>query len=145
MDKKDVEYYKPSLKQSVKWYFKHFKVYCYTSFIGGTLMFSLLYIFTSVFKIHYLFSLTLVYIIITINAFLLNRFFVFKLFNPKKIHKQYSQFFIVSLIFYLLNSFFLYVLVEIFGFWYLLAQLIIGVIGFPVTYLTHKHIVFSHI
>lgn len=146
MDKRGrISIYKPSIKQSVRWHFKYFKVYCYTSIIGAILMFSLLYIFTDVFKIYYIISFTIVYIIVTTNAFLLDRFFVFRLFNPKRMHKQYYRFFIISIVAYIINLTFLYILVHFFDIWYLLAQLIISVVGLPLLYLSHRNMVFSYI
>lgn len=137
--------YKPSMKDNIKWHFKHFRIYCFTSFIDAILMFGLLFILTTIFKIHYILSFTITYIIITTNSFILNKLFVFKFFNPKKLHKQYSQFFIVSVTAFILNFIALYFLVEFLGVWYLLAQLIIATVGLPPLYLSHRIMVFNHI
>jgi len=146
MDRKGkVGVYRPTLKQNISWHFKHFKLYCYTSAIGAILMFSLLYILTDVFKIYYILSFTLAYLLIVTNSFLLNRFFVFRLFNPKRIHRQYLQFFIVNIVAYVTNLIFLYILVHFFGIWYLLAQFLIAVVGLPILYLSHRVMVFNHV
>tara|TARA_Y100000310_G_C20375856_1_gene665710 strand:- start:130 stop:582 length:453 start_codon:yes stop_codon:yes gene_type:complete len=137
--------YRPSIKQMVKWHFKHFKLYSYTSVIGAVLLFSLLYLLTSVFKIHYILSFTIAYILVTTNAYFLNRLLVFRVFNPKRIHKQYYEFFISSVGAYVLNVFFLYIFVNFLNIWYLLAQAIICIVGLPLLYMAHRHIVFSHI
>ena len=136
--------YKPTIKQTLNWHFKHFKIYCYTSVIGAVLMFSLLYISTSVLKIHYMLSFTIVYAIVATTSFILSKFLVFRFFSPKRFHKQYCQFFAISLVFYILNLISLFIIVNFFGVWYLLAQFIISVIGLPVVYLIHRKIVFEH-
>ena len=140
-----IEGYKLNIKQLIKWHFKHFKHYIYTSAIGAVLMFSLLFIFVSVFKIHYLFSFTIVYVIVTTNAFLLNKLFVFKFFNPKRIHRQYYEFFLFGIIVYIANLTAIYIFVQFIGIWYLLSQAIISLIGMPLLYLAHRHLVFSHV
>jgi len=139
-----VEFYRLSLKDRVKRQIDKFKRYCYTSFISASLMFLLLFIFTSTLHIYYLISFVMAFVVSLTLSFVLNKLYTFNSFNPTKITKQYSYFFIVSIVAFIGNFLALYVLVGIVGLWYLLAQLIIGLVGLPILFLSHKRYVFAH-
>lgn len=142
MDK--VKLYRLRLKGRIKRQIKQFRIYCYTSFISAGLMFFLLFFFTSLLHIYYLLSLIMVYVVTITTSFILNKMYVFKLFNPTKLTKQYHHFFVISIVSFVVNFFALYILVKFIGMWYLLAQLLIGLIGLPILFLSHKKFVFSY-
>jgi putative flippase GtrA len=140
-----VKLYRLTFRQRVKRKIEQFKMYCYTSFASAALMFLLLYVFTSLLGIHYLLSLVMVYVISITTSFILNKVYVFRLFNPTSLTKQYRHFFIIGIASFLANFIFLFILVDLVGLWYLLAQLIIASIGLPILFLSHEKFVFSHI
>ncbi len=142
--KRKIKLYNLSLKQRAKRHIYSFRKYCYIMGIGAAILFSLLFVFTSLFKVHYLLSLFFAYIVSISLNFFLSKKVIFNNFSPKRAHKQYYEFFIVSMGGFFGNLIFLFILVDLVGLWYLLAELIIGFFGLPLMFLTHKKIVFSH-
>ena len=93
-------------------------------FIGGlvaVLDLILLYLFTDIFKINYLYSTPLAFFIVTIINYSANKYFNFRN-KSKRIFLQFSIFTIISIITLLLNQAIVYVLVEYFKLWYMYAQ-----------------------
>jgi putative flippase GtrA len=140
-----IKFYKITLKQKIKKQIRQFRIYCYTSLMSAVFMFIFLFIFTSLFHIFYLFSLFVVYGITVSVSFVLNKLYVFNLFNPKKLSKQYYHFFIISGLAFIGNFLALYILVEFVDLYYLFAQLCIGLVGLPILFISHKRFVFSHV
>jgi|SRR3989344_460625 len=139
-----IKFYKRNLQYRIKMNLKVFKIYTYTSILGAIIMFLTLFILTSAFRIYYILSFIIAFIIsLTVN-FILNRVYTFRKFNPKKLSRQYFEFFLVSISAFLANLISLYILVELFHIFYLLSQLIISLIGLPMLYLVNKKLVFSH-
>ncbi len=140
----EIRTYNYNLTERFKRRFKQLRLYCITSVASGALMFLLLFIFTSLIGYHYLISLTISFILTTTASFVFNKIFVFKTFNPKKLTQQYYEFFIVSISVYVVNFIFLFILVDLFNMWYLLAQFLISIVGLPILYMVHRKLVFSH-
>ncbi len=139
-----VKTYNIGVKKRVKRHFKEIKHYLFACCINGVIMFVMLYFLTSIFNLHYLISLVFVYILVVTSGFFFNKYWIFNNFNPKRMHKMYSEFFLVSFIGFILNMSLLYLLVDVVGVFYLFAQLIIVIPGFPLVFTLHKNIVFSH-
>jgi len=137
------ETYNLSLKERLKKQIKQFKKYCYISVASGVLMFTLLFLFTSLLNIYYLLSLTMAYTITVTGNFILNKIFIFNRFHPESLSKQYSQFFIVSFSGFIGNFIALYVLVSYFKWGYLFAQLLISAVGLPLLFFCYRNLVFS--
>lgn len=100
---------------------KQFLLYC----IGGGLAFIIdlggLYIFTEYFKIWYLISATLSFVLAAIFNYLFQKFITFKS-TDKNIAKQFIMFVIVAVIGLLINNTLLYLLVELADVWYIFAK-----------------------
>jgi len=139
-----VTFYEPSLRRAMKRQISHFKNYCYVSFANGALMFLLLFVFTSIFQIFYIFSLIIASLITMTSSFILNKIYIFNKFSAKELSKQYYHFFIVGFSAFFVNLISLYLLVRIFGLHYLLAQLLIVVVSLPLLFFSHKKFVFKH-
>jgi len=139
-----LETYNLTLKQKVSRQIDSFKRFCYITTVCAVILYSLLFILTSLFNIYYLFSFVIAYAISITLAFILDKKFVFSSFSPKTIRRQYKEFIYVYLISFIVNIIALYVLVEYAGIWYLLSQLIIGITLTPLLFLLVKLFVFSH-
>ncbi len=142
--KSNLEIYNLTLKQKLKYQVNSFRKFCYTTIICAAVLYSLLFIFTSQYGIYYLFSFVMAYTISTTFAFFLSKKFVFNSFNPKTIQRQYKEFFYFYLIIFIVNTLFLYTLVEYAGLWYLFAQLLIGITTTPMVFIFIRILVFSH-
>jgi len=137
-------FYNLSFKHRIKRQLKNFRRYCYISLCSSGVLFILLFIFTSLFNIYYILSFTMAFTMSTTLNFILNKIYIFNFFNPKRLTKQYYQFFIVGFSAFSVNIILLYVLVEFFHFYYLVAQLTIGLVGLPILFIIHRRLVFSH-
>ena len=137
--------YDLTLKQKLTYHIVSFRKFCYTTIACAVLLYTLFFIFTSLLHVHYILSFVIAYPIAMSFAFMANKIWVFNSFNPKAISRQYVQFFYVYMATFIVNLILLYILVEFAGFWYLLAQLVIGIIITPLVFLVTKIVVFSHI
>jgi putative flippase GtrA len=90
--------------------------------------FVLLYIFTEYFGIYYLVSTIISFILSSVVAFLMHKFWTYKNHNKEKIPSQFSFHFLVVGINLVLNTFLVYIFVEWIGLWYILAQFTISII-----------------
>ena len=82
-----------------------------------------LYILTEFFGIYYIFSAVFAFLIAVTNSFLINKVWTFNEKLGHKISSRYPKFIFVSVIALIINLIVLYVLVEFFGIWYILAQI----------------------
>ncbi len=137
-------FYNLSFKHRVKRQLKNFRRYCYISLCSSGVLFTLLFIFTSLLNIYYILSFIMAFAISATLNFTLNKIYTFNFFNPKRLAKQYYQFFIVSFSAFSVNIILLYILVEFFHSYYLVAQLTIGLVGSPILFIIHRRFVFSH-
>lgn len=86
----------------------------------------LLFFFTDILGIWYLLSATISYSLAFIVSFGLQKFWTFRDLSTDKIKKQFFYYLLMTFITLFLNLFFLYILVEFFKVYYLLARFIIG-------------------
>ena len=90
--------------------------------------FTLLYVFTEYLEIYYLVSVVASFILSSIVAFLMHKFWTYKNYDREKIHREFSFHFIVVSINLLLNTALVYVFVEWVSLWYILAQALASII-----------------
>ncbi len=140
-----LEVYRLSFKERIKRRAKQLKRYCYVSSISAAVTFILLFIFVSLLNFYYITAFVIAYLASATLSFFLNKILIFNIFNPKSLQKQYYQFFMVNVLFFLANLVLLYVFVEFFGLWYLLAQVLISLIIVLARFLSYKNYVFNHI
>ncbi len=139
-----IKTYNLCFKKRAKKHFKELKKCVYIALINGSFMFLLLFILTSLINFNYIFSFVISFLSMTVLSFSLNRAYIFNNFNPKKLHRQYYEFFLVSLGAFTVNLILLYIFVDIIGIYYLLSQLFIAMFGFPILFTFYKKKVFNH-
>lgn len=103
----------------------------------------LLYIFTDILRIHYLYSSILSFVIAISVSFTLQKFWTF---NDKKIdgaHYQFAGYMMVALLGILINTLSMYLMVELFNVWYILAQVITGVLIAIFNFFMYKFFIFN--
>jgi len=132
------------IKHKIASNIRNFKRYCYVASISGTMILLLFFIFVHLIRIHYLTSIVLAYIPSYTLGFVLDKKLVFTNKNKKALHRQYAEFLITSFSAMLLNMFFLFILIDIFGWGKILSEAIIIIIGLPLLFLVHKKLVFEH-
>ena len=103
----------------------------------------ILYILTSVFGIYYLVSATISYLVGMVIAFYGNLKYTFERNNNKKVHNQFINFTIISLVGLILNLVFIKIFTDNLHIWYIYSKIIAVVIIFFIKYFTHKKIVFE--
>lgn len=103
-----------------------------------------LYVFTEFFGVWYLFSAFVAYVVSLSVAFLLQKFWTFRQ-HQGNMHAQFATYTIVSLLNLGLDLCSLYVLVEIFGFWYFGSQLFILVFMALLSFLVNRNITFTRL
>lgn len=114
---------------------------------GGTAAFVdllCLYIFTDLFRLWYLLSAVLAFVIAFIVNFNFQKFWTFKGDHEKQGREQLVMFLIINLINLSLNSLGMYLLVERVGIWYLLSQFLMsGILAFE-SYFVYRLVIFKH-
>ena len=108
---------------------RHHKIFVKFIIAGGiaTLVdFSLLFVFTDIFKIWYVLSASLAFMFAFVISFHLQKFWTFRDGSRHKIYKQVFIYFLVTFSSLIINAIGMYILVEYFNIWYMLAQVIIG-------------------
>ncbi|MDD5294457.1 MAG: GtrA family protein, partial [Patescibacteria group bacterium] len=126
--------------------FKKYKLIIKYIISGGTaalvdLIF--LYVFTDVFKIWYLISASLSFLIAYFVSFSMQKFWTFRDNGRETIYRQMYLYFIVGVVNLLINAGGMYLLVDEFGVMYILAQIIMGaLLGFS-SFLIYRFIIFE--
>ncbi len=113
---------------------------------GGTstlLTFILLYFFTEILKIWYLFSSITAYVIMIFTNFLMQKFWAFRGEHSKRAHTQLFLFFSVHAFILSLNTVLMYLLVEKIHLWYMLAQFFTACILVICSFMFYKFIIFK--
>lgn len=87
-----------------------------------------LYVFKDVIGIWYLTSAVLAFLIAFVVSFSLQKFFTFQDHSMEGLHGQAATYFVVSGLNLLLNTFFMYVLVDRFGMHYMFAQILTSLV-----------------
>jgi len=107
---------KPFIKQLIK--------FAFVGAIGTIVNLTILYILTEFFLVYYIISEIFAFIVATINNYILNKFWTFKEKLHEKLIKKYVKYVAISLIALILNICILFILVEYFYLWYILAALL---------------------
>lgn len=113
---------------------------------GGTVVLTelaALYVFTDLFRLWYEFSLVIAFVIALCVSFTLQKFWTFGDRETSDVHKQASSYVVVQLLNLAVNAAALYVLVQYFGMWYLLAQLLVSALIALWNFLIYKFIIFK--
>lgn len=102
-----------------------------------------LYVCTDVFHVWYLFSLIIAFVIAFCLSFTLQKFWTFQNKGTEQIHFQAASYFVVALLNLGLNVTLLYIFVQFFGVWYLLAQVFISASIAIWSFLVYKFLIFK--
>ena len=106
---------------------------------------ALLFVFTHVFGIWYIYSSILSVSVATIVSFVLQKLWTFRNFHIDRVHVQFPLHITLALVNIALNTGILYALVEWAHVWYLLAQVIAGALLACVNYTVYKTVIFHEI
>lgn len=101
-----------------------------------------LYIFHELLDIIIIFATSLAFIIAFIFSFSMQKLWTFRN-NKRDISKQLSLYFLAAILALTLNASFMYLLVEIFELWYLIAQVFVTLFIALYNFFIYKHIIFS--
>lgn len=104
---------------------------------------TLLYIFTDIFGIWYLFSLVPAFLVAFCVSFSLQKFWTFQDRETHTVHVQIPSYLLVALANLALNAALLYLLVQFVGVWYLFAQVLINALIAVWSFLIYKFIIFK--
>lgn len=101
-----------------------------------------LYLLTEYAHVHYLQSAVVSFIIAFFISFLLQKFWTFKDMRKEVVHWQMILFLGLSLINLLVNTLFIYSLVEYVHLWYLAAAVVSGALLAVSNFFIYKHVIF---
>lgn len=114
---------------------------------GGTAAFAeflILYVFTEFFGIWYIYSVLIAFLFAFCVSFIMQKFWTFKDKNTNKTHKQAAFYLFISVVNLIVNVIAIYILVEVFELWYMLAQVLIAGVTAIYSFLIYKFIIFKH-
>ena len=104
---------------------------------------SFLYLLTELFNFWYILSITISFPLVFLLSFLLQKFWTFQNKSVSVIKKQAFQHLLMAVFNIIFNLCGVYILVEFFSVWYMLAQFIILVILSIISFVLYKFIVFK--
>lgn len=109
----------------------------------ATFELALLYAFTQFLGVWYLFSAVLAFLFAFCLSFSLQKFWTFQDTKREGVHKQASLYLFVSVCNLCVNVVLLYILVQIFGIWYMFAQVIVDAVIAVSSFLVYKFLIFN--
>src|SRR3989344_6164616 len=104
----------------------------------------LLYILTEWFGLWYVVSAVFAFIVAVAISFTLQKYWAFNNRETGKINRQFAIYISVQITSLTLNTAAIYALVEYLGFWYILAQILMGVVITIINFLVYKFVIFSN-
>lgn len=119
--------------------------YLVSGVTAATVTISTLYVLTEYMYIWYLFSAAVGFILGVIVSFILQKFWTFRDRSVLVIKKQFTLFVIVSLTGLCINSTLIYVFVEYGHIWYLLSQILSGLVITCINLFLYQHLVFKKV
>ncbi len=125
--------------------YKH-KIYVKYIIAGGTAAvtdFGLLFFLTDILHIWYIASATLAFIIAFFVSFFLQKFWTFRDNSRNRIYKQMSMYLAVGVANTAVNAGGMYVLVDYFGLWYILAQAVMSVLLAVGSFVIYRFVIFE--
>ncbi|MCR4334672.1 MAG: glycosyltransferase [Patescibacteria group bacterium] len=114
---------------------------------GGTAAFVdlvLLYIFNTVFDIHYIYASIMAFIVAFFVSFILQKFWTFKNLSKENIHKQVVMYLGSSLFGLSLNTLLMYIFVDYFHLFVLLSQIFAGGLVACCSFFISKKLIFKY-
>lgn len=103
----------------------------------------LLYVFTDMAGIWYLYSSIIAFVLALFLSFVLQKFVVFRDSNVNDVHKQFSKFSIVAVLGVVTNTAIIFICVDYLGIWYILSQIIAGFFVMIQNFILYKIFIFK--
>jgi len=119
-------------------FIKHLLKFAIVGAIGTIVNLSILYFLTEFANVYYIISEIIAFMLSALNNYILNKIWTFKEKIQEQIIKKYFQFTLVCLVSLLFNISILFILVEYFNLWYILAELIAIICSFLINFLGSK-------
>ncbi len=113
---------------------------------GGTAAFVdlvLIYALTDLFGLWYLLSAILAFLVAFVVSFCMQKFWAFRDTDLSRAHRQLISYLFVGVTNLFLNTFLVYVFVDIIGIWYFFAQIIASGLIALGSFFIYKHLIFS--
>lgn len=127
-----------TLKSLLYKFIKYFFVGC----LATGIYLGFLYVFTDLFKVYYLVSVTLAFTISTLIGYIGHKYITFRNFERKHA-EQLTKFFLIAISGLLLNIGIIYFFVEVLHLWYILGAVIASSIVFVVNFLLNHFLTFN--
>lgn len=99
---------------------------------------AVLFVLTEFFGVYYVISAVFAFIAAVTNSFVLNKTWTFKYKTKNNLSKKYTQFFMVSIIAFIVNLLILYFLTEYLHFYYMTSQIIGIIFNLIINFLGNK-------
>lgn len=116
--------------------------YLVAGITGASTQIGLLYVFTDIVGLWYLYSSIFSFLAAIIVSFLLQKFWTFEDKKTDKLHHQFVKYMAVAILGLLVNTFAMFLLVDLLLLWYILAQIITGIIIAVMNFLMYKFFIF---
>ncbi len=117
--------------------------YLICGFLSSVINIGVLYIFTDIAGIWYLYSSVVAFLASLVVSFVLQKFVVFKDMNKEKIRYQFSRFSVVAILGIITNTILIFILVDFFGVWYVLSQIFAGLFVMFQNFILYKFFIFN--
>ncbi|TSC56673.1 MAG: GtrA family protein [Parcubacteria group bacterium Greene0416_79] len=101
-----------------------------------------LYALTDWLGVHYLLSATLAFLVAFLVSFTLQKFWTFEETSTHRIPTQLTLYLVIAAANTLVNAGLMYLFVDVFGLWYLLAQIIAGAVIACYGFLLYHYVIF---
>ena len=146
-----LEKYKNSIEKAKEFYSSDLGIfkknillrYLVAGFTGAGTNIGLLYILTDIVGIWYLYSSALSFAAAVVVSFVLQKFWTFNDKEVAKVHRQFFRFLGVALFGIIINTACMFLLVDVFSLWYILAQIITGALIAIINFLMYKFFIFN--
>lgn len=116
--------------------------YLVAGITGAATQIGLLYVFTDIVGLWYLYSSIFSFLAAIIVSFLLQKFWTFADKKTDKMHHQFGKYMVVAILGLLVNTLAMFLLVDLLFLWYILAQIITGAIIAVMNFLMYKFFIF---
>lgn len=117
--------------------------YLVAGFTGAFTQIGLLYVFTDVVGLWYIYSTLLSFASAMVVSFVLQKTWTFGDGNIDSAKTQFAGYTVVALLGIVINTTFMYIFVDLFRIWYILAQIMVGAIIASFNFLMYKFFIFN--
>lgn len=111
--------------------------------LGAGTQIGLLYFFTDILTIWYLYSSIFSFGSAILISFTLQKFWTFKDEGIKRLHYQFLKYFLLAVFGIIINSIIMYFLVDILNTWYIFAQILTSIVIAVINFIAYKFFIFN--